>query len=220
MNLLAIDTSTDIASVALRWKGEVLHQEQSSQKTHALRLLPMIDELLKTAEVSLTQLDAIAFGCGPGSFTGLRIACSMAKGLAYPHELGLIPVSTLGCIAYEARLQKDHEQSPVLAVLDARMQQMYWSYFPKATLLAEDKVTAVKDIHLPNQTPLVLAGLGIDAYWDHFPESIQSQVSAKLKLYPKAATMIELALAAGLKPISAAKAKPVYVRNQVTFNGK
>ena len=97
MKLLAIDTSTEIASVALMIGNELTCEEQGSQKTHAQLLLPMIDKLMVDAGLQLNQLDGIIFGCGPGSFTGLRIACSIAKGLAYAHDLGLIPVSSLGC---------------------------------------------------------------------------------------------------------------------------
>lgn len=101
--LLAIDASTDQASVALLINGVSISEEQGSQRTHAQILLPMIDKLLTEANSSLNQLDGIVFGCGPGSFTGLRIACSMAKGLAYAHDLPLIPVSSLAAIAWTAR---------------------------------------------------------------------------------------------------------------------
>lgn len=218
MKLLAIDTSTEQASVAVSFGDELLHQEQGAQRTHAQFLLPMIDELLAKASISMTQLDGIIFGCGPGSFTGLRIACSIAKGLAYAHDLGLIPVSSLATIAWGARQQAEQADSAVLAALDARMHEMYWAYFPQAQYVAEERVSAVTEIAVPIQQPIVLAGVGIDEYWADFPEALKAQVSNRLTVYPNAATMIELARAKNLPAIAVADAQPLYVRNQVTYD--
>jgi tRNA threonylcarbamoyladenosine biosynthesis protein TsaB len=216
MNLLAIDTSTEIASVAIMVGEELICEEQGSQKTHAQLLLPLIDKLMVHSGLQMNQLDGIIFGCGPGSFTGLRIACSIAKGLAYAHDLGLIPVSSLGSITWAVRELKGDVSLPVLAVLDARMHEMYWSYFAAGCLVSEEKVSAVKEIQLAEQQSVVIAGVGIDEYWTDFPEQIKSQISSKLTLYPNAAAMIKLSQHATIKPVSAAKALPVYVRNQVT----
>ncbi|MFI4919552.1 MAG: tRNA (adenosine(37)-N6)-threonylcarbamoyltransferase complex dimerization subunit type 1 TsaB [Legionellales bacterium] len=216
MKLLAIDTSTELASVALMVDNEMLCEEQPSQKTHAQLLLPMIDQLMTQADLKISQLDGIVFGCGPGSFTGLRIACSIAKGLAYAHDLGLIPVSSLGAIAYAAREQKEHAHSSVLAVLDARMNELYWSYFSENALISVDKVNAAHEIQLPVQQPVILAGVGIDVYWERIPDVLKSQINTRLTLYPNAAVMIRLALHAKIKPIPVAAAEPVYVRNKVT----
>lgn len=218
MKLLAIDTSTEQASVAVSFGDELLHQEQGAQRTHAQFLLPMIDELLAKANISMTQLDGIIFGCGPGSFTGLRIACSIAKGLAYAHDLGLIPVSSLAAIAWGARQQAGQTDSAVLAVLDARMHEMYWAYYPQALYVAEERVNAVAEIAVPTQQPIVLAGVGIDEYWADFPDALKAQVSNRLSVYPNAAAMIELARANNLPAITVADAQPVYVRNQVTYD--
>ena len=216
MKLLAIDTATEMASVALMVGKELTCEEQGSQRTHAQLLLPMIDKLMVDAGLQMNQLDGIIFGCGPGSFTGLRIACSIAKGLAYAHDLGLIPVSSLAAIAWAARELKNNENAPVLAVMDARMHEMYWSYFAPGALTSEEKVNAVQEIKLPDQQAVVLAGVGIEEYWADFPDSIKSQVSIKVNLYPNAAAMIRLAQHIGLKAISVDQAQPVYVRNQVT----
>ena len=170
MNLLAIDTSTEIASIALLVGDVMTCEEQPSLKTHAQLVLPIIDSLMVNAGLHLNQLDAIVFGCGPGSFTGLRIACSIAKGLAYAHDLSLIPVSSLAAIAYSVSMQQDYTQAPVLAILDARMHEVYWSYFPEGILKAQEKVSAVQDIQVPDDRPLVLAGVGVDAYWNDVPD--------------------------------------------------
>lgn len=215
MNLLAIDTSTDIASIALLVGSEMTCKEQSSVKTHAQSLLPLVDRLLIESGVSLNHLDGIIFGSGPGSFTGLRIACSLAKGLAYAKDLGLIPVGSLDAIAFKARKENPNNQIPVLAVLDARMNELYWSYYAPNRLLAEPQLNAAGDIALSTNQATLLAGVGIDLYWDKFTTQLQSQLSTQQTLYPNAAAMIELAEQAAISPISVAEAQPQYVRNQV-----
>lgn len=215
MNLLALDTSTAQASVALLSGNAFLCKEQSNQKTHAQFILPLINQLLVEAGLQLNQLDGIVLGQGPGSFTGLRIACSVAKGLAYPHDLGIIPVNNLAAIAFAVREQMGHADKPVLAMLDARMQQVYWAYFSAHEFMGEAKVNAVQDIPLLNARS-ILAGVGIDEYWEDFPEMLKAHIDLKLSCYPNAASMIRLALQAGIKAQSAAVIQPVYVRNQVT----
>lgn len=220
MNLLAIDTSTELASVAVLRGEELFSKEQGAQRTHAQFLLPMIDALLAEASMAMNQLDAIVFGCGPGSFTGLRIACSVAKGLAYAHDLDLIPVSSLAAIAWAARKQTAHNDLPLLAVLDARMHEMYWAYYPPGQFSAEERVNAVADIAVANEQALILAGAGIEEYWADFPEQLKAQISTQLSVYPSAVAMIELVRACAIQPVSVADAQPVYVRNQVTYDKK
>ena len=129
MTLLAIDTSTERATVALAVGDTVFHDEKHNVREHAQCLLPMINGLLEKAAVSLSQLDGIVFGCGPGSFTGLRITCSMAKALAYAHDLPLFPVSSLAAIANKVYHVTENlkPDTHVLAMLDARMQQVYFT---------------------------------------------------------------------------------------------
>lgn len=216
MNLLSIDTSTEIASVALLLGDVISCEVQDSQRTHAQLLLPMIDKLLVNAGLSINQLDGIIFGRGPGSFTGLRIACSVAKGLAYAHDLDLIPVSGLASIAWSARQQLGDVTLPILAVVDARMHEMYWSYFPENQYVAEEHVTAVSHIDISPSNSFVIAGVGIDLYWPEFPDGLKSLINSPLCLYPNAADMIRLVQHTDIKPVSVAQAQPVYVRNQVT----
>lgn len=216
MKLLAIDTSTELASVAILTGDEVISKEQDSQRVHAQLILPMIDELTAQAELRFNQLDGIIFGCGPGSFTGLRIACSVAKGLAYANDLALIPVGSLASIAWTVREMKGNMNLPVLSVLDARMHEMYWGCYLEQQLLASDKINAVKDIDLPDSKSFVLAGVGIDLYWTDFSDQIKSKIRETLTVFPTASAMIRLAQKAGIEPVSVAQAQPVYVRNQVT----
>ncbi|MDR3443463.1 MAG: tRNA (adenosine(37)-N6)-threonylcarbamoyltransferase complex dimerization subunit type 1 TsaB [Legionella sp.] len=217
MNLLAIDTSTEVASVAVLLGDKLFHEEQGSQKTHAQFILPMIDQLMHDSGLQMNQLDGIVFGCGPGSFTGLRIACSIAKGLAYAHDLDLIPVSSLSAVVWAARQETT---LPVLAVLDARMHELYWAYYAPEQLVAEERVNAASEIILPHEQSFVLAGVGIDTYWMDFPEALKEKISTQINVHPNAAAMLQLARTKVIQSVSAANAQPVYVRNQVTYSKK
>ena len=117
MKLLALETSTDACSVALRLDGETFELHESGVK-HSSRLLPMIEQLLAEAGLALAQLDALAFGRGPGSFTGLRIGAGVTQGLAYARELPVVPVSSLAALA------QGSDAARVLTAQDARMQEV------------------------------------------------------------------------------------------------
>lgn len=214
MKLLAIDTSTETASAALLVGEELFCEEQKNQKTHAQFILPMIDSLMGHTGLQINQLDAIVFGRGPGSFTGLRIACSIAKGLAFAHDIPLMPVSSLLAIAWSIRNQYKRDL-PVLAILDARMHEIYWSCFPENKWTAEEYVTPVNQVGIPEQ-PVILSGSGIDLYWDDFTPEIKSRIIEKVPMFPSAASMIQYAQFSGQAPILASQAQPVYVRNKVT----
>lgn len=217
MNLLAIDTSTDCASVALSVKGELLSKEQGAQRSHARLLIPMVESLLAEGGINLDQLDALVYGQGPGSFTGLRIACSVAKGLAYAQDLPLYPVSSLAAIANEAFQRELPQNTTLLTVLDARMNQLYWACYKQQYSAVEEQVSAASDILINFcENPLILAGLGFEPYLQQFALELQARISSSFIIYPKAEAMIRLVLTGAIKPVSAAEALPIYIRNQVT----
>lgn len=219
MNLLAIDSSTQQASVALSIKGEVRSIEQGAQHSHARLLLPLIEQLLAEAGVGLQQLEAIVFGQGPGSFTGLRISCSLAKGLAYAKDLPLYPVSSLAAIANEAFfVHKGAQNASVLALLDAHMNQVYWAYFGQNALEAQQQqVSAAAEIR-PDEAynPLIVAGVGYESYLQQLAPALQARLSGHFRIYPKAEAMIRLVLTGTITTISASDALPFYLRNQIT----
>lgn len=215
MKLLAIDTSTERATVAIVVNGKIYSEEQEGMRQHAKLLLPMIERLLELAELSCNQLDAIVFGCGPGSFTGLRVACSVAKGLAYANDLPLYPVSSLAAIAYEA-YQTPVSGAHVLAMVDARMHQVYWGYFTGESFDVMAQVTSAPDIVLPSANPIILAGAGFEAYTTQLPKAVQSQIIKQSTIFPDAKAMIRLVQSGQIKAVSAEDALPVYVRDQVT----
>ena len=204
MNRLALECSTDLASVALSYEGRIVQKQQRNTRTHAQYLLPMVDEVLAEAGVTLNQLDGIVFGRGPGSFTGLRIACSLAKGLAYPHDLPLYPVSTLATIAWMARNNLKAQDKSVLAVLDARMQEVYWALYPAGQFEAEEGLGTTNQLQM--LTADILAG---------FQENI-SGFDTVYPCLPEAASMLALVEAQNILPVPMADASPVYVRNKVT----
>ena len=193
-----------------------ISEEQGSQKTQAQVILPMIDEILTKADLRLNQLDGIVFGCGPGSFTGLRIACSLAKGLAYAHDLPLISVSSLASLAWAARQAIQDEKAIILSVLDARMNELYWGLYLDSSYETKEQVNKPEAMVLPQDTMIILAGVGIDVYWERFPEAIKSVVKSKLNIFPSAKVMNDMVASMDIKPVSLAQAQPVYVRNQVT----
>jgi tRNA threonylcarbamoyladenosine biosynthesis protein TsaB len=214
MNILAIDTSTEQASVALLVHGKVTCEEKRGLRQHAQWILPMIQQLLAEADVSLNALDGVAFGCGPGSFTGLRVACSVAKGLAYAHDLPLFPVSSLFAIAdevyyTESGLAKD---TPVLALLDARMQQVYWGCFKEGRLQGEEQVSSPSTLQLPS-SPLIVAGVGLETILPLLPPAT---IIKHCEIFPRATAMIRLVQQDKIQACDVASALPIYIRNQVT----
>jgi tRNA threonylcarbamoyladenosine biosynthesis protein TsaB len=125
ITLLALDTSTEACSVALWHKGEKTHLDELAQRTHTKRILPMVDELLANSGINLKQLDALAFGRGPGSFTGVRVGAGIAQGLALGADLPVIAVSNLTAMAQAAF--ELHQAENVAAAIDARMNEVYFS---------------------------------------------------------------------------------------------
>ncbi|MDB5823340.1 MAG: tsaB [Herminiimonas sp.] len=125
--ILAIETSTELASLALLDNDRLLTRESPSLQTHSQKMLPLLQGLLLEAGVRLDQCDAIAFGAGPGSFTGVRTACGIVQGLAFGADIAVVPVVTLLAMAESCRMQSGEKN--VLAVLDARMGEVYWAQY-------------------------------------------------------------------------------------------
>ena len=221
MKLLAIDTSTSRASVALSTGTEVYHTMQDNLREHAQHLLPMIDKLLSQGGISLNQLNGIVLGRGPGSFTGLRIACSIVKGLAYPHDLPVYPVSSLAAIAENVFFSYSDvtPNMQVLSILDARMHEVYWNCYSVDGHHLDDQVGPISSIILTSNTPLVLAGVGFETYLSQLPQTIQQRCLQQYEVYPDARAMIRIAASGKVTPLTAGEALPVYVRNQVTQGG-
>jgi tRNA threonylcarbamoyladenosine biosynthesis protein TsaB len=222
MNLLALDTSTECASIALLYEGRTLELEYHARSQHAEWVLPSIQNLLSEANITLKQLDGIVFGQGPGSFTGLRIACSIVKGLASAADLPLYPVSTLKTIAEELSFQKpEYANHAICSVIDASMNQLYWAMYKEGVnLLNEERVSSTSDMPIGSlavDTPLIVAGVGFMAYKEGLERAAAERpIVDFVEIYPKASAMLRLAVNTCLTAVSAEEALPVYIRDQVT----
>ncbi|HWQ94164.1 MAG TPA: tRNA (adenosine(37)-N6)-threonylcarbamoyltransferase complex dimerization subunit type 1 TsaB, partial [Gammaproteobacteria bacterium] len=167
MKLLAIDTSTEACSAALLIGTETREHFKLAPREHAKLILPMVDKLLAEAGLSLSQLDAIAFGRGPGSFTGLRIAAGVAQGLAFGADVPVLPISTLAALAQGA--YTDLGATRVLTALDARMSEVYWGVYQingagVMELHGAEEVCAPGNVSLPLDGEWVGAGSGWKEY--------------------------------------------------------
>jgi len=221
MKILALDTATEACSVALSYGTARIERYEELVRGHAEKLLPMIDELLTEAGITLRSLDAIAFGRGPGAFTGVRLAASVAQGLAFGAGVGVVPVSDLAAVAQYAATLPRNGWARVLAVNDARMREVYWGEF-KLGDIAEaagvEHVSAGSDVMLPvSDQPWVAVGRGLRAA----PELAERCRVAGATVYPdvlpRAGEILTLAqpVAAAGQLLPAERALPVYVRDKV-----
>lgn len=159
MKLLALDTSSAQCSVALLDGDRLLQRGVATAREHARLLLPLVDEVLAQGGVGLNQLDGIAFGCGPGSFTGLRIAAAVTQGLAAGAQLPVLPVSSLRALAEQARAGGEPvEGGWLLACMDARMGELYWGLFADGHLPVV-AASGGERLSTPQAMPAELAGL-------------------------------------------------------------
>ncbi|MFL6656604.1 MAG: tRNA (adenosine(37)-N6)-threonylcarbamoyltransferase complex dimerization subunit type 1 TsaB [Massilia sp.] len=215
--ILAIETSSELASCALLNGSSVLARESSGVRTHSQSILPMVQELLAEAGVTLAQCDAIAFGAGPGSFTGVRTACGIAQGLAYGANKPVLPLMTLDAMALACRQHRG--ATDVLAVLDARMGEVYWAQYRGAELVAGPALCAPDAVApLACDGPLTACGNGFAAYPDALA-ALPCASGALVEIMPHARQIAELALvayAAGAG-VPAAQAQPLYLRNKIAY---
>src|SRR5688572_24121923 len=179
--ILALDTSTEACSCALSIDGVIAEDFEYCPRQHAQKILPMIHALMAKHELGFAQLDAIAFGRGPGSFTGLRIAAGVTQGLAFAAELPVIPVSTLAAIALEVR--QTVSASHVLSCLDARIDEIYWGIFgfdgDGLPVLLEQEVLCkpekMKSAIIENPVSISAGGNGLQ-FSARFPDDMRSKL--------------------------------------------
>ncbi len=229
MNILAIDTATDTCSVALAVKNDLLVDHRLAPQQHAKLLLPMIDALFSQANLSPSMLDAVVFGRGPGSFTGLRIAAAAAQGIALAHDIGVVPVSTLHMLAQGVYRTAGHTH--VMAVLDARMDEVYYGSFVADDIATDrtalmvpldaERVCAPDTLALPDAAQSwCLAGSGAELLPVFRASTGSNQGVIVDKTHsPQAQDAIRLArvqIDQGLTQ-SAEYATPVYLRDQVAL---
>ncbi len=220
LKLLAIETSTDACSAALLCDGQVHDRYQLAPREHGRLILGMVDAVLAEAGLSLKQLDGLAFGRGPGAFTGVRIATGVIQGLAFGADLPVVPVSTLAALAQGA--QRQYGAAKVLAALDARMTEIYWGVYQcdAAGLMIEaeaERVCSASHIEPPAGSGWFGIGNGFAAYTAILHERLGTLTGCDPEAYPQARDVAVLG-AAGLAQghgVSAEQALPVYLRDNV-----
>ena len=221
MKLLALETATEACSCALL-AGDELHERfEVAPRRHAELLLGMVAGLLESAEVPLAELDAIAFGRGPGSFTGVRIATGVAQGLGFSAGVPLVAISSLHALAEGAA--RASGMSKVLAAFDARMDEVYWGAFSREesgllTPVGAERVCAPSDVPAPDDGGWLGAGDGWAAHGDALRSRLGrcvDRVDAGAR--PRAGDLAPLAAAAFARGAAcpAEEARPVYLRDQV-----
>ena len=227
MKLLAIDCSTEACSAALSIDGELAcEQFELAAREHTQRLLPMVDSLLQQAGISLTQVDAIAFGRGPGSFTGLRVCLGAVQGLAFGADLPVVPVSTLAALAQTAIADQSLSPPPsarLVSVLDARMDEVYWGHYRISDGLAigdgAEQLSAPERlvVAVDGDGPVIAVGSGW-RYADRIPGAARVSY-ADGELLPRASAVAILAErdARNGKLCRADKALPSYLRDEVAW---
>jgi len=219
MKILAIETSTEACSASLDIDDSCISRYKIAPRKHTELILPMIDSLLQEADIGVNSLDAIAFGCGPGAFTGVRIAIGVTQGLAYPHDIPVIPISTLATLAQQFSKKNNH----IAAAIDARMNEIYWGLYKVnkyklVETIKKEKVCLPKNISSPTGGNW----LGVGTGWKIYAKDIESEfkcniIDIKVDAYPHAKDVIQLAKASYVngKFISADRASPVYLRDKI-----
>jgi len=218
MKILAFDTSTTACSVAIQNGDQVKCLHQIAPMQQAKLILPMIHELLEASSVTLEQLDAIAYGCGPGSFTGIRIASSVVQGIGFGTQKPIIKISSLAALAQAAYLEQ--HCAKMLIAVDARMDQIYWACYEAGKtgcveLVDQELLCRPEDVSIPVANDWSGVGDG----WGIYTQQISSRLgftpsSIYSSQLPSAQAMLQLARIKYDKNewIAASEAVPVYLR--------
>ncbi|WP_322002659.1 tRNA (adenosine(37)-N6)-threonylcarbamoyltransferase complex dimerization subunit type 1 TsaB [Marinobacter alexandrii] len=225
MKLLALDTSSEGCSAALLVDGKVSERFEIAPRGHTKLLMPMVRELLAEANVAPGELDTVAFACGPGSFTGIRIATGVAQGLAWGLNVPVVPVSSLATVAFGAMEAMDvSEQGGVAVAFDARMGELYWGCFVcrdgLPVLQGEERVCAPSLVSIEGDAA---AWSGVGRGWA-FQQDMPSEVVDRVMavddtLIPRAvwvAKLAEIGFRNG-QAVPAEQAQPAYIRNEVAW---
>lgn len=214
-SILAVETATEACSAALYHQGKISARYQFAPQRHAALILSMCDELLKKANIATSQLSAVAFGCGPGSFTGVRIAAAVTQGIAVAHDLPVIPISSLQALAQAAFIE--YKEKKIIAGLDARMGEVYLGKY----ILEHDIMIPIEEesiISLEEAKKLASAKLhsGSDEFYaDEFYAG--SAFQQEKIIFPTAEAVIMIAIKEWQKNkiFPPKKALPVYLRNNI-----
>lgn len=223
LKILAVDTATEACSAALLVGDKLFSRWEEAPRDHTRKILPMVQAVLDDAGISLSDLDAIAFGRGPGSFTGVRIGIGVAQGLAFGAGVPLIGISTLAAMAQGAYRLDCAEQ--VLTAIDARMNEVYFGRYALIDgrmQLVEDEVVsdpaALVDVRGKLAGRLTCVGTGFETYGEIL-SGLADELAVSQVRFPAAEDMLPLARAAWLagEAVPVEQATPVYLRDKVTW---
>jgi tRNA threonylcarbamoyladenosine biosynthesis protein TsaB len=220
MNLLAVETATEACSAALTVDGKITEQFSLTANGHSKLILPMIDSLLAEAMLQPADLDGLAFGCGPGSFTGVRIATGIIQGIAFALDLPVVPVSNLATLAQDFFDLND--ENLAFVAMDARMNEIYWGVYQRnadgyAALIGNETVTPASRIEFPD-----VSGVGIGSGWKVYRRELLACLAHRAVRYeadnlPRARAVARLGVE-GFKQglaVPVECAMPVYLRDKV-----
>ena len=214
--IAAIETSTELASVALLCGDRLVSRESSGAQTHSMTVLALLQELLREQNITLGQCDALAFGSGPGSFTGVRTACGLAQGLAFGANLPVVPVVTLLAMADSARHQAAGDN--IIAVLDARMGEVYWAQYRfdgQWKTISEPRLSAPEQVIAQHAS--CAAGNGLAAYADRFTALQPIPRLPELMPHARQIALLGRQFFQQGQGVQAREAQPLYLRNKVAL---
>ncbi len=221
LKILALDTATEACSAALLYEDTIIERYQLAPRQHTALILPMLQAVLDEAGLTLSQIDVLAFGCGPGSFTGVRVATSVTQGIAFAHDLPVASVSTLRALAYG--VYREFQVEHVLAAIDARLDEVYWGGYSHE--LNKSMIATVPEIVCkPADISLPQSGIwaGVGSGWDAYNAILRDKLGDQLQQwfahrYPRAADIAQLAAIdyKDNKAVAASQVFPVYLRNDV-----
>ncbi|WP_323753922.1 tRNA (adenosine(37)-N6)-threonylcarbamoyltransferase complex dimerization subunit type 1 TsaB [Marinobacter sp.] len=228
MKLLALDTSSEGCSAALWLDGQITERFELAPRGHTRLLMPMVRELLAERGLKPSDLDALAFARGPGSFTGVRIATGVIQGLAWGLDLPVVPVSSLAAVALSAMEQHQlADGSGVAVAFDARMSEVYWATFAcrdgLPAMQGNERVCHPENVSLPDPDTTTDGWFGAGQGWkfvDGMSEAVATRIrSIDTSLVPRASHVARLAIPAfhAGQAVPAEQAQPVYVRDEVTW---
>ena len=222
MKILAVDASTEACSAAVYVNEELVERLTLAPRKHIELLKPMTEEVMEAAEIEYKELHGLAFGVGPGSFAGLRIACGFVQGLGAGLNIPIVPVSTLAALAYP--VLEEHPDALVMPMLDAKMHEVYWGIYAldeegELKIVEEDQVSSLEEVYARfggDQSFLAVGdGWGLD------PESI-GKLNATLiedRHYPRAGDIALLAIRDLQKGLGlyADQVSPIYLRHNISM---
>ncbi len=220
--ILIIDTATEACSVVLEVNGDLYEEYQVAPRQHGELVLPMVDSVLKRANIKLEALDCIGYGQGPGAFTGLRICVSIVQGLAFGANVPVVGCSSLQAMAQQAFEQQGAKN--VLSAIDARMGEVYWGQYQLVDslmiLVGEEAVLNPENVTIDanGASSLYATGSGWETYSEQLNQAVNAEVLIETETsFPRASAMLpwvkyQLENSAA---VAAELAQPVYLRNNV-----